>query len=79
MDEKIETLDDDTRTHILKQWTMVVTGVMGKQCFRRCVPKAGTKLDKNERICLAKCSDRFMESWGLVYTMLASLEHDQDE
>ncbi|XP_004348222.1 hypothetical protein CAOG_04394 [Capsaspora owczarzaki ATCC 30864] len=39
---------------------------MSERCFVKCVVKPGTSLELSERQCVAKCMDRYMESWNVV-------------
>eukprot|EP00292_Cryptomonas_paramecium_P032411 CAMPEP_0113669886 /NCGR_PEP_ID=MMETSP0038_2-20120614/4826_1 /TAXON_ID=2898 /ORGANISM="Cryptomonas paramecium" /LENGTH=78 /DNA_ID=CAMNT_0000585833 /DNA_START=131 /DNA_END=367 /DNA_ORIENTATION=- /assembly_acc=CAM_ASM_000170 len=36
------------------------------KCFNKCVSKPGERLAKDEQTCLAKCTDRFLESRNAV-------------
>mmetsp|Transcript_5494 Transcript_5494/g.12128 ORF Transcript_5494/g.12128 Transcript_5494/m.12128 type:complete len:86 (+) Transcript_5494:10-267(+) len=35
---------------------------MTSSCFTKCVKKPGTKLDRGEQTCLARCVDRYLDS-----------------
>ena len=36
------------------------------KCFTRCVAKPGARLDDSEKICTAKCMDRYLDAMALV-------------
>jgi mitochondrial import inner membrane translocase subunit TIM13 len=36
------------------------------KCFTRCVYKPGARLDDSEKICTAKCMDRYLDAMALV-------------
>jgi len=36
------------------------------KCFERCVTRPGAKLDDSEKLCTAKCMDRYLDSMTLV-------------
>jgi len=45
---------------------------MNDQCFKKCIPKPGSKLDSSDQACLAKCMDRYMEAWNIVAKVYAN-------
>jgi import inner membrane translocase subunit TIM13 len=57
----------------------IMTSRMEKTCFKRCIQKPGMKLDKNEQVCLAKCMDRFMDSWDVTSKILMAVAQKQQE
>lgn len=36
------------------------------KCFVRCVTRPGAKLDDSEKMCTAKCMDRYLDAMALV-------------
>ena len=36
------------------------------KCFNRCVLKPNTRLDDSEKMCTAKCMDRYLDAMALV-------------
>ena len=36
------------------------------KCFVRCVTRPGAKLDDSEKLCTAKCMDRYLDAMSLV-------------
>ena len=36
------------------------------KCFVRCVSRPGAKLDDSEKLCTAKCMDRYLDAMALV-------------
>jgi hypothetical protein len=36
------------------------------KCFTRCVLKPGARLDDSEKMCTAKCMDRYLDAMALV-------------
>ena len=36
------------------------------KCYAKCVTRPGPKLDDSEKVCLAKCMDRYLDAMALV-------------
>ena len=43
----------------------VMQTITGK-CFHKCVTRPGVKLDDSEKICMAKCMDRYLDAMSIV-------------
>lgn len=39
---------------------------VAEKCFAKCITKPGSKLEENDRACLARCEDRFLEVMNTV-------------
>ena len=39
---------------------------MTDKCFARCVVRPGPRLDDSEKMCMAKCMDRYLDAMALV-------------
>ncbi|CAI5438760.1 unnamed protein product [Caenorhabditis angaria] len=39
---------------------------ISEKCTNKCITSPGNALSSNEKQCLQRCMDRFMESWNLV-------------
>ncbi|KNC82745.1 hypothetical protein SARC_04986 [Sphaeroforma arctica JP610] len=39
---------------------------MTDKCFNKCITKPGSDLSGSDRACLAKCMDRYLESWNVI-------------
>ncbi|CAD6184483.1 unnamed protein product [Caenorhabditis auriculariae] len=39
---------------------------ISEKCTNKCITSPGSSLSNNEKQCLQRCMDRFMESWNLV-------------
>jgi import inner membrane translocase subunit TIM13 len=48
---------------------------MTENCFKKCTSKSGLGIDRREQNCLALCTDRYMETVGVVSEAL--VEHQQ--
>ena len=49
-------------TSFRRVWAQKITD----KCFTRCVMKPGPKLDDSEKLCTAKCMDRYLDAMALV-------------
>jgi len=80
--EKVDVMDEETLNKMspaekqqvmaqvqqqvaLAQMQELLTKVTDK-CFKKCVSSPGTSLGSGEQGCLAKCMDRYMDSFNLV-------------
>ena len=36
------------------------------KCYAKCITRPGAKLDDSEKVCLAKCMDRYLDAMALV-------------
>ncbi|KOO52918.1 mitochondrial import inner membrane translocase subunit tim13 [Chrysochromulina tobinii] len=48
------------------QYIQEVMQKITDKCFERCVTRPGAKLDDSEKLCTAKCMDRYLDSMTLV-------------
>lgn len=39
---------------------------INSNCYDKCVPKPGSRLDSNEEKCLGNCADKYMNSYNIV-------------
>eukprot|EP00040_Diaphanoeca_grandis_P001158 m.17626 g.17626 ORF g.17626 m.17626 type:complete len:125 (+) comp11592_c1_seq1:62-436(+) len=46
-------------------------------CFKRCVPKPDSSLGSYEKKCMVNCTDRYVESFQLIYSTLMSASMQQ--
>jgi len=46
--------------------------VITSKCFTKCVTRPGPKLDDSEKICTAKCMDRYLDAMAIVSQTWAS-------
>ena len=44
-----------------------------EKCFERCVSRPGAQLERSELDCLARCQDRYMEAFEIVYLTYSRL------
>jgi import inner membrane translocase subunit TIM13 len=49
------------------------------KCFQRCVSRPGGKLDDSEKLCTAKCMDRYLDAMALVSQAWAARAKQQQE
>uniref|UniRef100_A0A7S3TKN1 Mitochondrial import inner membrane translocase subunit n=1 Tax=Strombidinopsis acuminata TaxID=141414 RepID=A0A7S3TKN1_9SPIT len=48
------------------QYIQEVMQVITTKCFAKCVTRPGPKLDDSEKICTAKCMDRYLDAMAIV-------------
>uniref|UniRef100_A0A3B4XAK1 Mitochondrial import inner membrane translocase subunit n=1 Tax=Seriola lalandi dorsalis TaxID=1841481 RepID=A0A3B4XAK1_SERLL len=48
------------------QYIQEVMQVITSKCFTKCVTRPGPKLDDSEKICTAKCMDRYLDAMAIV-------------
>lgn len=67
------------REFLAKRYLGILTHAIEKSCLPRCLGKhaAGSGLDKNEQLCLAKCTDRFLDSWNIVSQAVVQIQNIQ--
>mmetsp|Transcript_19405 Transcript_19405/g.61828 ORF Transcript_19405/g.61828 Transcript_19405/m.61828 type:complete len:92 (-) Transcript_19405:871-1146(-) len=54
------------------QYIQEVMQVITSKCFTKCVTRPGPKLDDSEKICTAKCMDRYLDAMAIVSQTWAS-------
>lgn len=47
------------------------------KCYSKCVTRPGPKLDESEKVCLAKCMDRYLDAMALVSQTWAARARQQ--
>ena len=57
---------DCSDTRFLLPATVAILQKITDKCFTRCVYKPGARLDDSEKICTAKCMDRYLDAMALV-------------
>ena len=62
----IEIAKSQVQGQMATQYLQEVMMVINNKCFNKCVTRPGPKLDDSEKVCLAKCMDRYLDTMALV-------------
>jgi len=62
----IELAKSQVQGQMATQYLQEVMMVINNKCFNKCVTRPGPKLDDSEKVCLAKCMDRYLDTMALV-------------
>jgi import inner membrane translocase subunit TIM13 len=62
----IDTAKQQVQGQMAAQYIQEVMQKITDKCFLKCVTKPGAKLDDSEKVCLAKCMDRYLDAMALV-------------
>ena len=57
---------EEERQSFAQEFLQIVIQGIEKNCFNACVTKPGEKLTAKEKMCLAKCQNRFLAAWEVV-------------
>eukprot|EP01036_Dinobryon_divergens_P003434 gene3434-4526_t len=63
------------RTEIQAQMMQDLMNKITESCFKKCTGKSGDEVDRREQQCLAMCSDRYMDTMGVVNQALMSRQN----
>jgi len=67
MDDKdIDSAKMQVQGQMAAQYIQEVMQKITDKCFHKCVTKPGPKLDDSEKVCMAKCMDRYLDSMAIV-------------
>ncbi|XP_052810630.1 uncharacterized protein LOC128238593 [Mya arenaria] len=69
--EDIETALNQYQQQIMMQQSAKKLEEAVDSCFRKCVTKPGSSLDKNQQKCLGQCVDVYLEASGIVSRAVA--------
>ena len=62
----IELAKSQVQGQMATQYLQEVMMVINNKCFNKCVTRPGPKLDDSEKMCTAKCMDRYLDAMALV-------------
>merc|ERR1712183_612854 len=65
-DKEIDTAKMQVQGQMAAQYLQEVMQKITEKCFAKCVTRPGAKLDDSEKVCLAKCMDRYLDAMALV-------------
>ncbi|KAF9267645.1 hypothetical protein L218DRAFT_919163 [Marasmius fiardii PR-910] len=79
-----EALMNSVRTEIAQANAQQLMNNMNERCYKACVTKPGASLSSSEEVstCLARCLDRFMDTFNIVsrtYTARITRERLEDQ
>ncbi|KAG7089682.1 hypothetical protein E1B28_011339 [Marasmius oreades] len=77
-----EALMNSVRSEIAQANAQQLMNNMNERCYKACVTKPGTSLSSSEETCLARCLDRFMDTFNIVsrtYTARIARERLEDQ
>lgn len=57
---------------IAAQTAQEIVEDMTSQCFKSCIKKPGTSLDKSEQRCISYCMERYIDSHNLISKVFTS-------
>ena len=67
MDDKdIDQAKLQVQGQMAAQYIQEVMQKITEKCFHKCVYRPGAKLDDSEKVCMAKCMDRYLDAMSLV-------------
>jgi len=67
MEEKdIDNAKMQVQGQLAAQYIQDVMQKITDKCFTKCVLKPGARLDDSEKMCTAKCMDRYLDAMALV-------------
>lgn len=67
MDDKdIDQAKLQVQGQMAAQYIQEVMQKITEKCFQKCIVKPGAKLDDSEKVCMAKCMDRYLDAMALV-------------
>ncbi|CAA97355.1 Mitochondrial import inner membrane translocase subunit tim13 [Schizosaccharomyces pombe] len=51
---------------------------INENCFDKCIPEPGSTFDPNEKSCVSKCMERYMDAWNIVSrTYISRMQREQ--
>ncbi|EPX70739.1 TIM22 inner membrane protein import complex subunit Tim13 [Schizosaccharomyces octosporus yFS286] len=51
---------------------------INESCFDKCVPQPGSSFSDNEKGCVSKCMERYMDAWNVVSrTYISRMQNEQ--
>ena len=65
-DKQIDNAKMQVQGQLAAQYIQDVMQKITDKCFTRCVVKPSTRLDDSEKMCTAKCMDRYLDAMALV-------------
>ena len=65
-DKDINDAKMQVQGQLAAQYIQDVMQKITDKCFVRCVARPGAKLDDSEKMCTAKCMDRYLDAMALV-------------
>ena len=65
-DGDIDSAKQQVQGQLAAQYIQDVMQKITDKCFTRCVLKPGARLDDSEKLCTAKCMDRYLDAMALV-------------
>jgi len=65
-DKEIDTAKMQVQGQMAAQYIQEVMQKVTEKCFSKCIVRVGAKLDDSEKVCLAKCMDRYLDAMALV-------------
>ncbi|KAF9234608.1 Tim10/DDP family zinc finger-domain-containing protein [Melanogaster broomeanus] len=63
---KKEALMNTIRSEMALAQAQDLLNKTNEKCFAKCIVKPGTSLSSSEETCLARCMDRYMETFDIV-------------
>jgi len=65
-DDKIHEAKAQVQGQLAAQYIQDVMQKVTDKCFTLCVTRPGAKLDDSEKLCTAKCMDRYLDAMSIV-------------
>ncbi|CAG8452524.1 10622_t:CDS:2 [Ambispora leptoticha] len=66
MEGRKKAVMDQVRSELAYANLQEIVTKINEKCFAKCISKPGHSLENSEKQCVAKCMDRYMESWNIV-------------
>mmetsp|Transcript_15881 Transcript_15881/g.40301 ORF Transcript_15881/g.40301 Transcript_15881/m.40301 type:complete len:90 (-) Transcript_15881:234-503(-) len=76
-DDKVHEAKAQVQGQLAAQYIQDVMQKVTDKCFTLCVTRPGAKLDDSEKLCTAKCMDRYLDAMSIVSQAWAARARQQ--